>query len=192
MCSSRFRTNRTTSQIPCENVAKKSPRGRVKNSTLNDQRGMLISECARLVRMKNLFKCRGRFCRGDFLPFRLRKKSGNTPEKSAASYPLPDPPLVANCSRAFRADGWSSANWATPRRSIPSRPTKSRRRTFTGLCFASCWATTSHAGSRAGAGGIVDEFARWQNVDVQAAEKSALERRRAADGGRRGVHLATT
>jgi peptide/nickel transport system substrate-binding protein len=66
----------------------------MKNSTLNDQSGMLSK--VKMMRMKNSF-VPVTFVLALLCLSGCGKNPGNAPEKSTASYPLPDPPLVADC-----------------------------------------------------------------------------------------------
>ena len=141
--------------------------------------------------MKNICPSRRRFGRGDVCLSGCGKKS-ETPFRK-------NPPRVIRCpsrrwwwiaSRAFRGGRFVVAEVGDPKtfNYITANESSS-----IDICRFMFWGLLNFdvptQDGRTGPGGIVDELAGRQNLDVQTAEKSALERRRAADGGRRGVHL---
>ena len=73
---------------------------------------------------KFVFPKRRGFCGAASLSFRLRKKTGNRPQKTAANYPLPDPPLVADCEPGIPGGRFVIAEPGDPKTFNPITPTK--------------------------------------------------------------------
>ncbi len=140
--------------------------------------------------MKNLVRAFAVFAAAVFCFSGCGKKSETAPEKSAASYPLPEPPVVVDCEPGIPGGRFIIAELGDPKTFNPIMANEASSIDIGRFMF---WSLLNFdvptQESQTGPGGIVDKFAGRQNVDVHAAEKSALERRRTADGGRRGFYL---
>ena len=118
-----------------------APPRQFQNSTLSKQTGMLSKRNDEHEKIL-CPSCRG-FCRGNDLPVRLRKKNGNSAGKIRRQLSAARPAAGGGLhSRAIRAGGWSSPRSAIRKPSIPSPPTSSRPRRFTGICSPRCSALT--------------------------------------------------
>ena len=107
------------------------------------------------LRMKNFVQALAVFAAAVFYFSGCGKKSETSPEKSAANYPLPDPPLVADCKPGIPG---GRLVMATYRRSQDIQSHHGQRRVVRGHLPASVFRVARfdsvHAGSHAGAGGL--------------------------------------
>ena len=143
----------------------------------------------RLPRMKNWICIVAAFVAAIFCFSGCGKKS-ETRKIRALNYPLPDPPLVADCHPGIPGGRLVLSTFADPKtfNPITANEQSSRGNLPVSFCLLAR-RRPEHGRSHAGPGRLVDEFAGQQNVDVSSAKKSALERRPADHRGRRGVHL---